>query len=215
MLQDHIVEPLGAVKPIHVDVRVIAATNRDLSKLIQEGKFREDLYYRIRVIHLNLPSLRDRREDIPLLIDHLVTKFNHLQGKDIAGVSAEALTCLMEHDFPGNVRELENIIEQAFALCRGDLIEMHHLPGELRPPGIPSTNGFGPMSLQTMEKLLITEILHRCNGNRKQAAKSLGVDASTLYRKIKALGIETPEIDGRNRASGTPHRRVARKEKPE
>jgi len=215
VLQDHIVEPLGAVKPIHVDVRVIAATNRDLSKLIQEGKFREDLYYRIRVIHLNLPSLRDRREDIPLLIDHLVTKFNHLQGKDIAGVSAEALTCLMEHDFPGNVRELENIIEQAFALCRGDLIEMHHLPGELRPPGIPSTNGFGPMSLQTMEKLLITEILHRCNGNRKQAAKSLGVDASTLYRKIKALGIETPEIDGRNRASGTPHRRVARKEKPE
>ena len=214
VLQDHIVEPLGAVKPIQVDVRVIAATNRDLSKLIQEGKFREDLYYRIHVIHLNLPSLHQRREDIPLLIDHLVSKFNRLQDKDIAGVSVEALTCLMEHDFPGNVRELENIIEQAFALCRDNLIEIHHLPPELRPSGMASTNGFGPMRLQTMEKLLITEILRRCGGNRKQAAQNLGVDASTLYRKIKTLGIETPETDGRSRASGTPHRRVVHKETP-
>ena len=187
VLQDHIVEPLGAVKPIQVDVRVIAATNRDLSKLIQEGKFREDLYYRIHVIHLNLPSLRQRREDIPLLIDHLVAKFNRLQGKDIAGVSVEALTCLMEHDFPGNVRELENIIEQAFALCRGDLIEIHHLPGELRPSGMASTNGFSPMRLQTMEKRLITEILHRCSGDRKQAARNLGVDASAFTGKSKSL----------------------------
>jgi PAS domain S-box-containing protein len=214
VLQDRMVEPLGAVKPIQVDVRVIAATNRDLSKLIQEGKFREDLYYRIHVIHLNLPGLRQRREDIPLLIDHLVTKFNRLQGKDIAGVSVEALTCLMEHDFPGNVRELENIIEQAFALCRGDWIEIHHLPSEMKPSGMSSINSFGPMRLQTMEKLLITEILQRCNGNRKQAARNLGVDASTLYRKIKILGIETPETDGRSRASGTPARRAAHEEKP-
>jgi PAS domain S-box-containing protein len=214
VLQDHFVEPLGAVRPIQVDVRVIAATNRNLSKLIQEGKFREDLYYRIHVIHLNLPGLHQRREDIPLLIDHLVTKFNRLQGKDIAGVSVEALTCLMEHDFPGNVRELENIIEQAFALCRGNLIEINHLPPELRPSGMASTNGFGPMRLQAMEKLLITEILRRCGGNRRQAARNLGVDASTLYRKIKTLGIETPETDGRSRASGTPHRQVARKETP-
>ena len=214
VLQDHFVEPLGAVRPIQVDVRVIAATNRNLSKLIQEGKFREDLYYRIHVIHLNLPGLHQRREDIPLLIDHLVTKFNRLQGKDIAGVSVEALTCLMEHDFPGNVRELENIIEQAFALCRGNLIEINHLPPELRPSGMASTNGFGPMRLQAMEKLLITEILRRCSGNRRQAARNLGVDASTLYRKIKTLGIETPETDGRSRASGTPHRQVAHKETP-
>ena len=113
----------------------MAATNRNLADLVKAGSFREDLYYRIRVIHLQLPTLRERREDIPLLVDHLVTKFNRLQGKDVAGVSDEVMARLMAYDFPGNVRELENIIEQAFVLCRGGLIEMSHLPPELRPQG--------------------------------------------------------------------------------
>jgi len=199
VLQDRIVEPLGAVEPLQVNVRVVVATNRNLAKLVQNGRFRDDLYYRIRVIHLVLPSLRQRREDIPLLTDHIVAKFNRLQDKDVAGVSVEAMTRLLEHDFPGNVRELENIIEQAFVLCRGGIIELHHLPPELRAGLHTSAEGLSPMSLRTMEKLLITEILQRRSGNRKLAARDLGVDVSTLYRKIKAFGIDVPDSDGRSR----------------
>jgi transcriptional regulator with PAS, ATPase and Fis domain len=127
VLQDHIVEPLGTVRPKPVDIRVLAATNKDLTALVKAGKFREDLYYRIRVIHLILPRLKERREDIALLIDHLIVKFNRLRGKDIAGVSVDVLARLMAHDWPGNVRELENVIEQAFVLCRGGIVELHHL----------------------------------------------------------------------------------------
>ncbi|MFW6106926.1 MAG: sigma 54-interacting transcriptional regulator, partial [bacterium] len=128
VLQERVVEPLGSIKPVPVDVRVIAATNKNLTKLIRTGAFREDLYYRIHVVHLMLPGLDKRREDIPLLVDHLIAKFNRLRGKQIAGVSDEVLARLMEHDYPGNVRELENIIEQAFVLCRGGMIELSHLP---------------------------------------------------------------------------------------
>jgi len=199
VLQERIVEPLGGVTPLPVDVRVIAATNRNLAKLVRADKFRDDLYYRIRVIHLDLPSLAQRREDIPLLVDHLVAKFNRLQGKDIAGVSDQVLARLMEHDYPGNVRELENIIEQAFVLCRGGIIELNHLPRELRPTGPRGVADGQPMSLAATEKLFITEALQRRAGNRRLAATDLGIDVSTLYRKIRALRIETPETDGRGR----------------
>jgi PAS domain S-box-containing protein len=199
VLQDRAIEPLGGVAAVPVDVRVVAATNKDLSELVRTGAFRNDLYYRIRVIHLMLPALRQRREDIPLLVDHVVAKFNRLQGKDIAGVSVEAMARLMEHDFPGNVRELENIIEQAFVLCRGRLVELHHLPPELRPAGPAAREALKPMDLQAMEKLLITDTLRRCSGNRKRTARTLGIDASTLYRKIKAFRIAVPETDGRRR----------------
>jgi len=199
VLQDHVIEPLGAAAPVAVDVRVVAATNKELAELVRAGVFRNDLYYRIRVVHLPLPALQQRREDIPLLVDHLVAKFNRLQGKDIAGVSVEAMARLMEHDFPGNVRELENIIEQAFVLCRGGLVELHHLPPELRPAGPTAKEALNPMNLQSMEKLLITDTLRRCNGNRKRAARALGIDPSTLYRKIQAFRIAVPETDGRRR----------------
>ncbi len=178
VLQERLVEPLGSVRPVPVDVRVVAATNRELAKLVRDGKFRDDLYYRIRVIHLRLPDLRQRREDIPLLVDHLVAKFNRLQGKDIAGVSVEAMARLMDHDFPGNVRELENIVEQAFVLCRGGIIELHHLPPELRPAAAGPTDAVSPMSLQAMEKLMITEILRRYQGDRRRASRDLGINAS-------------------------------------
>ena len=190
VLQERVIEPLGSVQPMKVDVRIVAATNRDLSQLVREGQFREDLYYRIRVISLKLPSLNQRREDLPLLVDHLIAKFNRLQNREIEGISQEVLAQLMEYDYPGNVRELENIIEQAFVLCRGRLIELHHLPTELRPSG---TSGYGttnPMSLHSMEKLLISEALRRHKGSRKKAAHQLGIDPSTLYRKLKALEIE-------------------------
>jgi len=195
VLQERTIEPLGSVEPLRVDVRVIAATNRDLGQLVREGSFREDLYYRIRVVSLKLPDLSQRREDIPLLIDHVVSKFNQLQGKDIEGVSEEVMARLMEYEYPGNVRELENIIEQAFVLCRGRIIELHHLPAELRPIGPARFAGPGPMSLQSMEKLLIREALRRHKGNRTKAASQLGINPSTLYRKMKALNIES---DGEN-----------------
>ncbi len=199
VLQDHIVEPLGSVEPVKVDVRVVAATNRNLAELVRSGAFREDLYYRIRVVRLALPGLKERREDIPLLVDHLISRFKRLQGRDIAGLSYDAMARLMEHDFPGNVRELENIIEQAFVLCRGGIIELHHLPPELRPAEVSGPDGFGGMSLQALERRLIAETLRRTGGNRKRAAQTLGIDTSTLYRKIATLNIETPDTDGRGR----------------
>ncbi|MFZ1984055.1 MAG: sigma 54-interacting transcriptional regulator [Desulfatitalea sp.] len=201
VLQDHIVEPLGAVQPKPVDIRVLAATNKELAELVRVGQFREDLYYRIRVIHMVLPPLKERREDIPLLIDHLVGKFNRLQGKDIAGVSVEVAARLMAYDFPGNVRELENIIEQAFVLCRGGLIEWHHLPPELRPDGAAVGHRRGSMNLHAMEKHFISETLRFYKGNRKKTAQELDIDAATLYRKIKAHGIAVPGADGRGRRS--------------
>jgi PAS domain S-box-containing protein len=199
VLQERVIEPLGGVQTLPVDVRIVAATNRDLAALVHAGAFREDLYYRIRVIHLKLPSLSQRREDIPLLINHLIARFNHLQGKDIASVSDEVMARLMEHSYPGNVRELENIIEQAFVLCRGGVIELNHLPPELRPATTAGRDESYPMSLQAMERFLISETLQRRKGNRKHAAKDLGVNISTLYRKIKDLGIQSPEVDGRGR----------------
>jgi PAS domain S-box-containing protein len=189
VLQERTIEPLGSVGSLKVDVRVVAATNQDLSKLVKNGGFREDLYYRIRVVSLKLPDLSQRREDIPLLVDHIVSKFNQVQGKDIEGVSEEVMARLMEYEYPGNVRELENIIEQAFVLCRGRIIELHHLPAELRPMSQVKYAGPGPMSLESMEKLLIREALHRHKGNRTKAAGQLGINPSTLYRKMKALDV--------------------------
>jgi PAS domain S-box-containing protein len=199
-LQEKRIDPLGSVKSVEVDVRVVAATNQHLENLVREKKFRKDLFYRIRVIQLSLPDLQQRRMDIPLLVDHLVAKFNRLRDKDIAGVSEAVMLRLMEHDYPGNVRELENIIEHAFVLCRGGLIEMHHLPPELCPAStLDKANQTDTKTLKAMEKLMIYDALRRHQGNRRRAAKDLGIDYSTLYRKIRNLKIDTPATDGRSR----------------
>ena len=199
VLQDYIIEPLGSVEPVKIDIRVVAATNKNLKKLVQSGSFREDLYYRIKVIHLKLPQLQQRREDIPLLINHLINKFNNLQNKDIVSISDEVLERLMVYNYPGNIRELENIIEQAFVICQGRIIKLHHLPQEIRTDTATRPKESGSMSLRAMEKLFIREALQRHKGNRKRVSLDLGIDISTLYRKIKALDIETPEVDGRSR----------------
>ena len=203
VLQERVVQPLGTYNALPVDIRVVAATNRELAQMVHDGRFREDLFYRVRVVHLKLPSLRERREDIPLLVDHLIAKFNHIQGKDIAGVSTDVMACLMRHTFPGNVRELENIIEQAFVLCRSGIIETHHLPVEMREIGDNSGQGSSSMRLADMEKSLIATALDVHAGNRKKAAAELGINVSTLYRKLLALGIEPPPTDGRSARSGT------------
>ncbi|MFP4502114.1 MAG: sigma-54 interaction domain-containing protein [Candidatus Hydrogenedentota bacterium] len=197
VLQERQVEPLGGVEAKSVDVRVVAATNRDLAQRVRDDLFRDDLYYRIRVVHLCLPGLRERREDIPLLVDSIIARFNRLQGKEIMGVSDEVMARLMEHDYPGNVRELENIIEQAFVLCRGGLIEARHLPPELRNGCIAESGDSQAATLESMVRVLIEETLARYGGNRQKAARALGINASTLYRKMKRLGIEGPAFDGR------------------
>ena len=199
VLQERCVEPLGATNSVKVNVRVVAATNKHLAQLIQEGKFREDLFYRIRVIYLKIPSLRERREDIPSLVDHLVAKFNHLQEKNIAGVSKEVLDRLMDHDYPGNVRELENILEQAFVLCRGELIEPQHLPIELRPPATAPTLLNSSTSLRGVQEHLIQTALEHNQGNRLRTARQLGINPSTLYRKLKASGLPKQPRDGRGK----------------
>ncbi len=192
VLQERVYEPLGGVEPVRCDVRVIAATNKSLSALVKEGKFREDLFYRVHVVRMELPSLRERREDLPLLIDHFVARFNRLKGRDVAGLSDAALARLMEYDFPGNVRELENIVEHSFVLCRSGLIEPAHLPPHLRGEenSIPSQLPAG-LTLEAMEKLLLRDALRRNKGNRAAAARELGIDTSTLFRKIKALGLKS------------------------
>jgi DNA-binding NtrC family response regulator len=136
-----------------------------------------------------------------LLVDHLVAKFNRLQGRDIAGVSQDVLVRLMDHDYPGNVRELENILEQAFVLCRGEIIELEHLPPEFRPPATASKAATGPVSLGLAEQQLIEAALARNHGNRQRTAHELGIDPSTLYRKLKALALPVPSHDGRNRSN--------------
>lgn len=191
VLQEKVFEPLRSVEPVSVDVRVVAATNRDLSWLVKKGVFREDLFYRINVIRMKLPELRDRREDIPLLVDRFVSKFNRLQSKDVAGVSEDTLAILMEHDYPGNVRELENVIEHAFVLCRGGLIEPHHLPPAIRrDTDTKPLRGKGALTLKTLEAMHIADAIRRHAGNRTAAARELGIDPSTLFRKIKSLNID-------------------------
>jgi len=198
VLQERVFEPLGSVEPVAVDVRIITATHQDLSELVSKGIFREDLYYRINVFQLDLPPLRDRREDIPLLVDHFIARFNALQQKNVRGVSDEVMNVLMRHDFPGNARELENAVEHAFVLCRGGMIELRHFPKEiLEKVGFPVMRVHPGATLRSIEALHISDALNRHEGNRKAAAEELGIHPTTLRRKIRDLEIPVPDHDGR------------------
>ena len=200
VLETKTFEPLGSVEPVQTDTKVIAATNKDLGKLVNDGAFREDLYYRINVIRLEIPSLNDRREDIPLLVDHFVSRFNRLKGSEVSGLSPDVFAFLMAHDFKGNIRELQNIIEHAFVLCHSGTIQLNHLPVYLRKETDRRTFHAGSgMTLKSAEKFLIAEAIRKHDGNRALAAKELGIDPSTLYRKIKHQQIDVPNIDGRTK----------------
>ena len=189
VLQERTYEPLGSNEPKHADVRVVTATHRDLEALVKDGHFRSDFYYRINVVKIKLPPLRERREDIPLLVDHFISRFNRIRGKDITGASPETLALLMKHDFPGNVRELENALEHAFVLCAGGMIKPEHLPEGLRPASKAPPAG---LTLKEMEARFIYDAIERNKGNRAAAARELGIHKTTLWRKIKALGLEVP-----------------------
>lgn len=199
VLQERTYEPLGSNDPVHANIRVVAATNKDLGAMVKKGSFRDDLYYRINVVRLTLPPLRKRREDVPLLVDHFLRRFKSLSGKEITGISQEALSVLMMYDFPGNVRELENIVEHATVLCRGGLIETQHLPDHLQPlrfleePGTVDPGPSRKVAWAHLEKAFILKVLRENNWNRKSAAQELGIGRQTLWRKMKRLGIELPK----------------------
>jgi len=192
VLQEKEYEPLGSTSPRKTDVRIIAATNKDLSKLVQEGKFRDDLYYRLNVVKLELPPLSERKEDIPLLIDAFIQKFNAKMGKQVSGISEQALRLLLDYDYPGNIRELENIIEHAFILCEGTRIEVNCLPKELLAVSAEEIRVSGTRErapLERAEAEAIERALRNHRGNRTKTAQDLGVSRTTLWRKMKRYGL--------------------------
>jgi PAS domain S-box-containing protein len=193
VLQDGQFEPVGASQTHTSDARVVAATHRDLQALVAEGRFRADLYYRINTIPLTLPPLRDRWEDIPLLIEHFIERFNHLTGKEVHGVSADALRHLLAHDWPGNVRELEHAIEHAFVLVKGPTIDTANLPesalnGASRPQSAPTPPARAG-SLADSERQALLSALERNRWNKLAVARELGVSRTTLWRKLRKHGI--------------------------
>jgi transcriptional regulator with PAS, ATPase and Fis domain len=191
VLESRVYEPLGSTRGESTNARVITATHRDIEQLVQQEKFREDLYYRINVMKLSLPALAERKEDIPLLVDHFVNHFNRLKDREIIGLSQEALAALMLHSWPGNVRELENTIEHAFVLCPGDLIQLRHLPEHLVPQDRAMLMPSG-LTLREVEKRAIEEALARNRWKKMATARELGIDKNTLRRKMQRLGIYEP-----------------------
>lgn len=187
-LQEHEVTPVGASVPIKFDARIIAATNRDLEKEVEAGRFREDLFYRLNVIEIWLPPLRERREDIPLLVRHFVKKIAREQKLAEKPISAEAMAALAGYNFPGNVRELQNAVERAFTLS-GEDIDVESLPPRVRDAArhalpVRDTESFRP-TLEEVERRYIFEVLNSVNQDKTEAANILGIDLSTLYRKLK------------------------------
>lgn len=198
VLEEKMLLPLGAVKKEKINTRVIAATNKNLTKMVDEGRFRRDLFYRINVVQLKLPPLRQRMEDIPLLVDHFIASLNKICGKSVSGIDQTALGILMAHDYPGNIRELENIIEHVFVLCSSGNITPKHLPSTLTRQSMMETEvNASPFPLKAAEIKVIKEFLQKNNYDRKATAVDLGIHKSTLFRKINKLGIKLPKIDGR------------------
>lgn len=189
VLQEKTYEPLGSTLALQSDARIIAATNQPLKELIRSGTFRQDLYYRLNVLRLELPPLRDRRCDIPLLADNFRRRLNAETGKNIERVAPDVFDALMRHDYPGNIRELENIMQHAFVLCRGTTMLVAHLPPELS--AATAAEGISaPLTLKNLEKRAIQEALREHANNRSAAARQLGIDPSSLYRKLHRYGIE-------------------------
>lgn len=199
VLQEQTYEPLGATRSEKSSARIIVATNRDLAAMVKAGEFRQDLYYRINVISLEIPPLRKRKEDIPLLTEHFIERFNRMQHKQVSGFSPAAFSLLMAHDWPGNVRELENVVERAFVLCRTKWIAQEHLPVELTGAGpVHVDSGSMEAVVRSAEEQGILAALKRNNFNRAAAARELGIHKTTLYRKMKELDLPLPEQNGRS-----------------
>jgi PAS domain S-box-containing protein len=205
VLQEKVYEPLGSTKSEKADVRIVAATNKNLEELVQQGLFREDLFYRINIVTLFLPPLRERKEDIPLLLEHFLRRLNSMRGKEIQGISPKAMNILMSYDFPGNIRELENIIEYATVVCKNRLIRRVHLPETLQQKiGLRKILASEKItesepSLEAVEKDIIYRTLRKNNWSRKLTAAQMGIHPTTLWRKMKRLNLEIPDHDGRKK----------------
>jgi two-component system response regulator HydG len=194
VLESREVVPVGGNKEVHVDIRLVAATNRDLREMVAEGSFREDLFFRLQVVSLHLPPLRERTGDIPILIDHLIGEMNGEHSREVAGITPEARMLLVRYPWPGNVRELRNCIENMVVLARGPLLEVHDVPSNIaeeRGERPTSASGYvlAGRSLAEVERDLIAENLALLGGNREKTAKLLGIGERTLYRKIKEYGL--------------------------
>jgi PAS domain S-box-containing protein len=201
VIQEGEFEPVGSAQTRQVDVRVIAATNRDLEDAVEHGTFRRDLFYRLNVVPLHVPSLRDRREDLPELVEHFVRKFNQrMRGKFIDGLAPEALDLLFEHSFPGNVRELEHVVEHGFVRCRGKVIRLEHLPRYLTSSDRIRGDGARPQSdkersdesLELLERDFLLRVLDENGWHFNEVAAQLNLSRTTLWRKLRRLGIEKP-----------------------
>ena len=186
--------PLGDTRKRVVDVRIISATNKDIEECIEKKEFREDLYYRLNVIEINIPSLRERKDDIPILTDHFLQEFTSSTGKKITGFEPEAVKALSSYGWPGNIRELRNIIERAVVLSDSDMIGIHDLPekvrtGKMTGSEIPSSGSLKSI-LNDYEKKIITSLLRKNRGNKEMTVKTLGIDLATLYRKLHKYDIK-------------------------
>ena len=198
LLQERVYEPLGDVRSVAADVRIVAATNRDLAGLVSQGGFRRDLYYRVNVIRLVMPPLRERPSDIPLLAEAILHRLSITRGKVVDAVSRDAMKLLMDHDFPGNVRELENLLEHGHVLSTGREIEVDDLPDWFQAEA-DSGPMKSPATLEELEARFIHDVLARNSWNRSAAARELGIHKTTLHRKISRLGIDLPPTDGRSK----------------
>jgi transcriptional regulator with PAS, ATPase and Fis domain len=193
VIQEKLVTRVGGTEPIPVDARLVAATNRDLQELVDGGGFRADLFYRLNVVRLELPALREHRDDIPLLAHHFLEKHAHRQGKDIAEIAPQAMEALTAYGYPGNVRELENLLERAVTLRSSGRLELADLPAEVRGQAAaggreePAERGLP--TLEERERQYIQEVLGHTGGNKTRAAEILGIDRVSLWRKIKKYGL--------------------------
>ena len=197
-LQEKVYEPLGATESVLANVRILAATNRNLDELVKEGSFRHDLFYRINVVRISIPPLRERKDDISLLVEHFIGHFKKLHSREIEQVSGAAMAALLQHDYPGNVRELENAIEHAFVMCSGRIILPEHLPAQFRSISNEVSLLEKAAKLSEIEKVAIVNSLRLNNYNRIATARELDIHKTTLYRKIKEYSIELSGYDGRS-----------------
>ena len=189
-LQEGEIEKVGGVKTVKIDARLIAATNKDLKLAVQNGEFREDLYYRLKVVPIHLPPLRERRDDIPLLVKHFIDKFNKEMDRSVTNLSPRAMELLLEYNYPGNIRELEHIMEHAFVRCRGKTIHPEHLPRDLQSSDIIDMAIHSGAPLKALEKETITRALNESDWHLQDCAKKLHISRTTLWRKMKNLDIK-------------------------
>jgi two-component system response regulator HydG len=190
-IQEREVTPVGGTKPLPIDVRIVAATNRDLATAVEEGVLRQDLYYRLSVVVIQIPPLRERKDDIPALVDYFNGRMSAEYGIAPRTISAQAMQALTQHDWPGNVRELENVIERVFALGNGSSIEPAHLPSEILCSNTqPGAVDIALPTLQKSQAELVRRVLEEAGGNKSEAARNLGIDRKRLYRLIRKYGLE-------------------------